>query len=283
MPAHIQDRTDMTDTNAHLPDVSRFSAVDEVERPQQLIEVLDVAKRLPGFPAAKSQLLDRLGPERASSALDVGCGYGADVIELAGRLGPGGRAVGVDLSDAMITEARRRTAGIAADVGFQVADALALPFEDNSFDLARTETVLQHLAEPARAVSEMARVTRPGGRVGALELDQETMFLDHRDIELLASLRDSIISAMAQSSIGRQVPRLFVEAGLSAVQTVPHVITGNPHAFRLQFAHHVSELCNQGAITAERANHWWSAIDAAAAAEHFTGGITAFVVWGTVN
>jgi hypothetical protein len=88
---------------------------------------------------------------------------------------------------------------------------------------------------------------------------------------------------MAQSSIGRQVPRLFVEAGLSAVQTVPYVITGDPHAFRLQFAHHVSKLSSGGAITAERANQWWSAIDAAAAAEHFTGGIAAFVVSGTVN
>ena len=149
-----------------------------------------------------------------------------------------------------------------------------------TFDVARTETVLQHLADPAGAVSEMARVTRPGGRVGALELDQETMFLDHPDIELLDSLRDSIIRAIAQSSIGRQVPRLFVEAGLGDVQTVPHAITGHPHAFRLQFAHRVSALCEHGAITAARANQWWSAIDAAAAAEHFTGGITACVVWG---
>ena len=85
----------MTDTKVQFPDVSRFSAVDETLRPQQLIEVLDVAKQLPGFPAAKAQLLDGLEPEHASSAIDVGCGYGADVIELAQRLRPGGGAVGV--------------------------------------------------------------------------------------------------------------------------------------------------------------------------------------------
>jgi ubiquinone/menaquinone biosynthesis C-methylase UbiE len=273
----------MTDTNVHFPDVSRFSAVDEVERPQQLIEVLDVAKRLPGFSAAKTQLLDWLGPEHASAAIDVGCGYGADVIELAERLRPSGRATGVDLSEAMITEARRRTAGISADVSFQVADALALPFADSTFDICRTETVLQHLAQPARAVSEMVRVTRPGGRVGALELDQETMFIDHPDVELLDTLLDSVTSAMTQSSIGRKVPRLFVEAGLRDIQTAPHVITGDPHAFRLQLAHHVRELCHDGAISDERASQWWSGIDAAAAAGHFTGGITAFVVSGTVT
>ena len=129
----------------------------------------------------------------------------------------------------------------------------------------------------------MARVTRPGGRVGALELDQETMFIDHPDLELLETLRHSISSVMTQSAIGRQVPRLFVEAGLTDVQTAPHVISGDPRAFRLQLAHHVSALCARGAITAERATQWWSTIDEAAAAGYFTGGITAFVVWGTVK
>jgi hypothetical protein len=84
-------------------------------------------------------------------------------------------------------------------------------------------------------------------------------------------------------AIGRQVPRLFVEAGLSDVQTAPHVITGDPRAFRLQLAHRGSELRHHGAITAERASQWWSAIRAAASAGHFTGGITAFVVRGTVD
>ena len=242
-----------------------------------------MAKRLPGFPAAKAQLLDQLAPEHAASALDVGCGYGTDVIELAKRLRPGGRAIGIDLSENMITEARRRTVGIGPDVTFLVADALALPFQDNTFDICRIETVLQHLADPGRAVTEMAQVTRPGGRVGALELDQETMFIDHPDIELVDTLRDSIVSAMAQGAIGRQVPRLFVEAGLIDVQTAPHVITGDSHAYRLLLAHHVNELCDRGAITAERASRWWSTIDAAGASGHFTGGITAFVVSGTVK
>ena len=174
----------MNDTKVQLPDVSRFSAVDETENPHQLIEVLDVAKRLPGFPAAKAQLLDRLLTDRASSALDVGCGHGADVIELGKHVRPGGHAIGVDVSEAMITEATRRTAGTDLKISFRVADALALPFEDETFDICRTETLLQHLADPRRAVSEMVRVTNRGGRAGALELDQETMFIDHPDSEL---------------------------------------------------------------------------------------------------
>jgi hypothetical protein len=47
--------------------------------------------------------------------------------------------------------------------------------------------------------------------------------------------------------------------------------------------HHVHEFCDRGAITRERASRWWSAIDDAAGSGHFTGGITALVVWGTVS
>ena len=272
----------MTDARVQSPDVSRFSAVDDTEDPQHLIDVLDVAKRLPGFAPAKAQLLDQLGVECASSALDVGCGYGADVIELAKRLRPGGRTTGVDVSEAMIAEATERSTGSPLDVRFLVADALALPFEDNEFDLCRIETVLQHLADPGRAVAEMVRVTRPGGRVGALELDPGTMYVDHPDVELFEALRRSFINAVV-GSMARHAPRLFVEAGLADVQITPHVITGDPYAYRLQLAHYVDALRDRGSISAERASRWWSTVDAASAAGHFNGGITAFVVVGTVN
>lgn len=272
----------MTDTNLQSPDVSRFSAVDHIADPQQLIDVLDVAKRLPGFAGAKTQLLERLGADGASSALDVGCGYGADVIALAKRLKTGGHALGIDASEAMIAEAQRRATERGLPVSFVAGDALALPFEDDEFDLCRIETVLQHVADTRRAVAEMVRVTRPGGRVGALELDPATMYVDHPDVELFEALRRSFISAVV-GSMARQVPRLFAEAGLVDVQTFPHVITGHPYAYRLMLAHHVDQLCDRGAVTADRARRWWDTIDAAAESGHFTGGITAFVVVGTVN
>jgi len=189
----------MTDTNVHFSDVSRFADVDRTEDPQQLIDVLDVAKRLPGFATAKTDLLEHVRANGASSALDVGCGYGADVIALAERLAPGGRVTGIDASVAMIAEAQRRTMQSGLPVSFQVGDALALPFADNAFDLCRTETVLQHVADPGRAVAEMTRVTRPGGRVGALELDPGTLYIDHPDIELFDALRRSFISAVVGS------------------------------------------------------------------------------------
>ena len=271
----------MPDTNR--PDWSHFFAVDEVDEPNQLIAFLDVAKSLPGTVAAKAEILERLEPQRASSALDVGCGYGADVIELSKRLLPGGRATGVDVSETMITEARRRAANNGVDASFEIADALALPFADNTFDICRIETVLQHIADPGQAVAEMVRVTRPGGRIAALEFDVATAFLDHPDAELWLTIRSSFTNAAVQPSIGRQIPRLFAAARLTGVQATPRVIASTPSFFRVLLSRDVNQLCATGVVSGDRAARWWAAMDEAAARGYFTGGATAFVVSGTVS
>jgi len=78
---------------------------------------------------------------------------------------PAGEVVGLDSSERLVAAAR------AMHVGqFVVGDATALPFADNSFDTCRADRVFQHLAEPQRAVREMARVTRPDGNVALSEM-----------------------------------------------------------------------------------------------------------------
>jgi ubiquinone/menaquinone biosynthesis C-methylase UbiE len=268
-------------TNA--PAVSRFFAVDHVEEPNQLIDFLATAKSLPGIPEAKAEMLDHLAPEDASAGLDVGCGYGADVEALAGRMPPGGRTVGIDVSETMIAEARRRTAGSRLDMRFVVGDALALPFEDDTFDVCRIETVLQHVEAPGQAVAEMARVTRPVGRVAALEFDAGTVFLDHPDVEFWNVIWATFTHAAVQDLVGRQLPRLFVDAGLTGVRARPRVIPSDPGFFRLLLGEQVTELVQAGVFTPERVERWWTAMNDAVNAGHFTGGGTAFIVSGTVR
>lgn len=269
--------------HATSPQVSRFFAVDHVEDSNQLIEFLAVAKSLPGIPEAKAEMLDRLAVEDASAGLDVGCGYGADVEALAARLRPGGHAVGIDVSETMIAEARRRLAGSGLDVRFVVGDALALPFDDDTFDVCRIETVLQHVEAPGQAVAEMARVTRPGGRIAALEIDAGTMFLDHPDVEFWEVIRATFISAAVQGSVGRLLPRLFTDAGLTDVRATLRVIPSDAGFFRGLLGHPVTELVEAGVFTPERVDRWWAAMDEAQTQGHFTGGATAFVVSGTVR
>ncbi|WP_068253362.1 methyltransferase domain-containing protein, partial [Janibacter corallicola] len=118
-------------------------------------------------------LLPHLQP--GQRVLDVGCGPGSVTLDLARRVAPG-EVVGVDASEEVVEQARAaaREAGIG-QVTFEVADAMHLPHDDDSFDVVHAHQVLQHVADPVGLLREMARVTRPGGIVAARDADYEAM------------------------------------------------------------------------------------------------------------
>ena len=98
--------------------------------------------------------------KHGDAVLDVGCGTGNYTIELAKR---GADVVGVDSSEEMLIWARQKAQGERLKVNFQVADALNLPFPDESFDLILSNGLLCFLKEPEKALMEMHRVLKPGG------------------------------------------------------------------------------------------------------------------------
>jgi len=124
-----------------------------------------------------ARVLDLAAPAPAATIVDVGCGNGMYLAELASR-GRGTRALGVDLSFGMLAAARERltrtgpvgardgstTAGASA-VALASADATALPLRDGVADVALAPHMLYHVPEPVAALHELRRVTRPGGRV----------------------------------------------------------------------------------------------------------------------
>jgi demethylmenaquinone methyltransferase/2-methoxy-6-polyprenyl-1,4-benzoquinol methylase len=103
------------------------------------------------------------------SALDVACGTGKLTAALAAAVGPEGRVLGIDLSPAMLDEARRAF-GALPGVEFRVGNALALPADDGSFDAATIAFGMRNLSSFEAGFREMARVVRSGGRVVCLEL-----------------------------------------------------------------------------------------------------------------
>jgi ubiquinone/menaquinone biosynthesis C-methylase UbiE len=99
-------------------------------------------------------------------ALDVGSGPGNVTASLARAAGPDGLALGVDISEPMLARAVRNEAG--PQVGFIKADAQRLPLRDNTIDVAVSTAVLQLVPDPAAALSEIARVLRPGGKLAVM-------------------------------------------------------------------------------------------------------------------
>ncbi|HZD87524.1 MAG TPA: methyltransferase domain-containing protein [Gaiellaceae bacterium] len=112
------------------------------------------------------QVREFVVPRGDERAIDVGTGAGALALALAPLVR---EVVGVDPVPELLALARERAAA-CAHVEFLEADGTALPFPDGSFDLAGTQRTLHHVERPGQVVSELARVTRPGGRV--LVVDQ---------------------------------------------------------------------------------------------------------------
>jgi demethylmenaquinone methyltransferase/2-methoxy-6-polyprenyl-1,4-benzoquinol methylase len=106
-----------------------------------------------------------LGPGMA--AVDVACGTGALTRRLAAAVQPGGSVVGIDISPAMVDRAHRRP---VPGVRYEVRDALDLPLPTAGVDAATIAFGLRNVQDRQRCLSEMARVTRRGGRVVVLEL-----------------------------------------------------------------------------------------------------------------
>jgi SAM-dependent methyltransferase len=118
-------------------------------------------------------LLDRLRPGMA--VLDVGCGVGTITADLAELVAPG-RVAGIDTAPDVVARARDEvTARGLATVELAVGDVYALDFPDGTFDVVHAHQVLQHLADPVRALREMRRVCRPGGLVAARDADYAAM------------------------------------------------------------------------------------------------------------
>jgi SAM-dependent methyltransferase len=116
--------------------------------------------------AALAEPADQAGAGPGRRALDVGCGPGALTAELVDRFGPAA-VCAVDPSEPFVQAARARFP--AVDV--RQASAEALPFGDGEFDLTLAQLVVHFMADPVAGIAEMARVTRPGGVVGACVWD----------------------------------------------------------------------------------------------------------------
>jgi ubiquinone/menaquinone biosynthesis C-methylase UbiE len=150
--------------------------------------------------------------------LEVGCGVGA-VLAVLGQEYPGVRLSGVDIEPAQLAFARVLLERSGVDATLVEADALALPFEDESFDHVWMMWLLEHIRDAPAALREARRVLVPGAVITAIEVDYSTCRVEPTTPALDALLRAMVrgMDASGWSDAGTRLPRWLREAGFSDI------------------------------------------------------------------
>lgn len=185
------------------------------------VSPLYLAKAATIFSRLKQLSYAKLNVAQGNCILDVGCGPGIDVINLAEQVGTAGRVIGFDHDFSMLDEARRKIMDTWLDrvVSVVHGNALALPFMSGYFDNCRSERLFMHLVKPDQVLAEMVRVTRPGGKIVVVDTDWSSLSIDNPYPKIERALADYRISHVLNNGYsGRSLYRQFREQGLSDVK-----------------------------------------------------------------
>jgi SAM-dependent methyltransferase len=162
-----------------------------------------------------------------SLVLEAGCGVGAQTITLA-RKSPGAAFVSVDISPASLAQAKERvdTAGLT-NVTFRQGDIFSLSFPSAHFDHVFVCFVLEHLADPGKAIAHLGRVLKPAGSITVIEGDHGSAYFHpesapaRRAVQCLVDLQRQ---AGGDALIGRRLYPLLVAAGVRDVRVSPRMV-----------------------------------------------------------
>ncbi|GAA4717336.1 methyltransferase domain-containing protein [Phytohabitans rumicis] len=259
-----------------------FAQVDDMP-PQIRALILGALERMAASPEiqrVRRVAQAALDPRPGQRLLDVGSGVGEVARQLAAAVAPDGEVVAVDASAAAVAVATDRHDGSA--VTYAVGDITALDFPDASFDGVRTERVLQHLADPDAAVAELARVTRPGGRVCLVDTDWTSVAGDGLPDDLVDAIWRAVPARQHHPTMGRTLRGRLVRAGLAEVrcEPVPLWFTDPESASAVIPVFNKEIPREAGIIPDELRDRWFAAVDAAAARDEFLAVLTIWVAVG---
>ncbi|MBO8200840.1 methyltransferase domain-containing protein [Streptomyces smyrnaeus] len=224
-------------------------AVEEHRDTQSLLAVLDAADQLPSATRLRARSYELLSLVPGSTVVDIGCGAGRAVAELAER---GIHAVGVDPDPVMLTAARERWAATE----FREAGAENLPFADGSVRGYRADKVFHVLREPGRAMAEARRVLAPGGRAVLVGQDWDAIMIDSDDAALTRTIVHARADLLGTPRAGRQYRNLLLDSGFDDVTVEVHTIVFTDPAMLSLLTRLAEPACMSGAVDRDQADEW---------------------------
>ncbi|MFI6074501.1 methyltransferase domain-containing protein [Actinoplanes sp. NPDC051343] len=272
-PAQIE-RTPFADLDGQPSEMTAMllAALDEMGRHPEILRVRQTAVRA-------------LRPEAGQRLLDAGSGAGDVSRWLAAEMGPTGEVLAVDSSSATIAVARQRHDG--SNVDYRTGDVCALDLAADSFDGVWCERVLQHVDDAERGISELVRITRPGGRICLIDTDWGSLAFDGVPPGLARQVMELMHGRLTpkQYDMGRTLRRRLVARGLTQVTATPVTCLFATPASAAVVLPMINPLVGQDAWMAPPGvrDEWFSHVDAAGARGDFLAVLTIWVVAGSVG
>jgi ubiquinone/menaquinone biosynthesis C-methylase UbiE len=233
-------------------------------------------------------ILDAAKLKPGATAIEIGCGTGALLCDLAQTVGQSGRVFGLEPQKVFAQEARKRLAAAnfssVAEVREESAENLSI--EDFVADACVAQTVLIHLPDAVlrKALTEMTRVIKIGGRVVSCDQDGDTWTIDHPDRELTRRIvRFNSDQRYADGWTGRRLRRFFREAGLENVEvkTLVHADTEKSSYLFGMAERMASAAAEIKIISLKEQREWLKALHGTADGGNFFSSINYFICAGT--
>jgi SAM-dependent methyltransferase len=257
----VTDTTGQSDCWGRLNDVSDLSPI---------LTILDA---LPdGFRVARRTMIARLGLTPTSCVLEAGCGPGTALQDLVEHVGTKGRIIGIDPTRALVVEAetRARAAGIT-QVEYAVGDIREIAQPDASMDAVFCDKILVHVSPIQKALAELVRVTRRGGRVGAVEWFSQGMAIA-ADYARTRQVLDGSAPAGALNPLAPlELERHLTDVGLGGVESGSILAESRRllPSLRIMLRRRAAQAVELGAISQEAGDEWLAELTARDARDDF--------------
>lgn len=251
---------------------------------RELTRCLDFLNDLPFFKAYKAATWAALDIGAGDSILDVACGAGFDLIEMA-RRHPSAAFCGTDRSGGLLAIAKTRAAAAGlGDARFVRGEAARLPFKAGAFDGVRIDRALQHIEDPEEAVAEMVRVTRPGGRIVAAEPDWGAYILFNGDRDASEKLAARWRQSIRNPFVARELGSLLSRCGVTNLRGETHAFSTTDYkcaASVFDLERLLGRAVESGALSPEKTKRWKIDAQSASGKGAFLAALTVVVFSGS--
>ena len=200
--------------------------------------------------------------------LEAGAGPGTALPDLLEWVGHGGRIVGIDPTRGLVAAAqdRARATG-ASQASYEVGDIRQIAAPENAFDAAFCDKILTHVAPVSQAIAELVRVTRPGGRVGAVEWFAQGMVIAADYTATRQVLDGSAPLAALNPTVPLELEDLLARGGLRDLESGTIVAESRQYlpSLKVMLERRVQQAQELGAVKADSGAAWLSALEARSA------------------